>query len=178
VKSVVPNVSRWAWDMESKPPVRYRKLRIAWSVGCGALCLLLIALWVRSYSRWGGFAISPVKDTVVQVYGVKGRAELLIAHAVGYGASPQFHITPIDPINDESVAILDDRMQRLASPRLGFGFWAGSNGALVIVPGWFLVSVAAASAVSPWLPWRFSLRTLLIASTLVAIILGIIVVSN
>jgi hypothetical protein len=29
--------------------MNYRKLRIAWSVGCGVLCLLLIALWVRSY---------------------------------------------------------------------------------------------------------------------------------
>jgi hypothetical protein len=30
-------------------PMKYRKLRIAWSVGCGIVCLLLIALWVRSY---------------------------------------------------------------------------------------------------------------------------------
>src|SRR6478736_9471608 len=31
--------------------MRFRKLRIAWSVGCGILCVLLIVLWVRSY-RW------------------------------------------------------------------------------------------------------------------------------
>ena len=30
--------------------MRFRKLRIAWSVGCGLVaCVLLIALWVRSY---------------------------------------------------------------------------------------------------------------------------------
>ena len=29
--------------------MRFRKLRIAWSVGWGVACLLLIALWVRSY---------------------------------------------------------------------------------------------------------------------------------
>jgi len=29
--------------------MRFRKLRIAWSVGCGLACVLLIALWVRSY---------------------------------------------------------------------------------------------------------------------------------
>ena len=28
-----------------------RKLRIAWSVGCGIVCLLLIVLWVRSHWR-------------------------------------------------------------------------------------------------------------------------------
>lgn len=30
--------------------MKYRKLRIAWSVAWGVACLLLIALWVRSYS--------------------------------------------------------------------------------------------------------------------------------
>ena len=29
--------------------MKYRKLRIAFSAVCGIICLLLIALWVRSY---------------------------------------------------------------------------------------------------------------------------------
>jgi hypothetical protein len=29
--------------------MRFRKLRIAWSVACAIACVLLIALWVRSY---------------------------------------------------------------------------------------------------------------------------------
>src|SRR5213595_3269195 len=29
--------------------MRFRKLRITWSVACGVFCLLLIMLWVRSY---------------------------------------------------------------------------------------------------------------------------------
>ena len=29
--------------------MRFRKLRIAWSVVCAIACVLLIALWVRSY---------------------------------------------------------------------------------------------------------------------------------
>jgi hypothetical protein len=31
--------------------MKYRKLRIAWSVGWGLACVLLIVLWVRSYWR-------------------------------------------------------------------------------------------------------------------------------
>src|SRR5262245_42752386 len=31
--------------------MRFRNLRITWSVGCGILCLLLIWLWVQSYSQ-------------------------------------------------------------------------------------------------------------------------------
>jgi hypothetical protein len=33
-----------------------------------------------------------------------------------------------------------------------------------------------AVSASPWLPWRFSLRTLLIATALVAVALGLIVI--
>jgi hypothetical protein len=29
--------------------MRFRKLRIAWSVVCSIVCVLLIVLWVRSY---------------------------------------------------------------------------------------------------------------------------------
>src|SRR4029079_14162774 len=32
--------------------MKYRKLRIAWSVAWGVICLLLIAMWARSYTRW------------------------------------------------------------------------------------------------------------------------------
>jgi hypothetical protein len=48
--------------------------------------------------------------------------------------------------------------------RLGFGF-----------PHWFLALTTGAIATIPWKPWKFSLRTLLIATTLVAVVLGLIV---
>jgi len=32
--------------------MKFRKLRIAWSVGCGIACVLLIAVWVRSQHHW------------------------------------------------------------------------------------------------------------------------------
>jgi asparagine N-glycosylation enzyme membrane subunit Stt3 len=47
-----------------------------------------------------------------------------------------------------------------------------------MVPFWFLAFVSATTAVLPWLPWikwRFTLRTMLIATTLVAVVLGLIV---
>ena len=36
--------------------MRFRKLRIAWSVGCAIACVLLIVLWVRSY--WSADTVS------------------------------------------------------------------------------------------------------------------------
>jgi hypothetical protein len=54
------------------------------------------------------------------------------------------------------------------------------NYSLVYVPNWFLVLLAAMLAAVPWihLSCRFSLRTLLIATALVAAALGLIVISN
>jgi hypothetical protein len=51
--------------------------------------------------------------------------------------------------------------------------WSSS----LLVPFWFLVSAAALFAAVPWIEWpkRFTLRTLLIAMTLVAVVLGLIV---
>ena len=43
------------------------------------------------------------------------------------------------------------------------------------IPHWFAVALAATFAATPWLRWRFSLRTLLIAITLVALVLGLVV---
>jgi hypothetical protein len=44
-----------------------------------------------------------------------------------------------------------------------------------VVPIWILVLSTVALALLPWIRWRFSLRTLLIATTLVALGLGLVV---
>jgi hypothetical protein len=45
------------------------------------------------------------------------------------------------------------------------------------IPIWFLAGLSGVLAATPWIRWihRFSLRTLLIATTLVAVGLGLIV---
>jgi hypothetical protein len=51
----------------------------------------------------------------------------------------------------------------------------GLSGRLVRTPHWLPILLSAALVAAPWLRWRFSLRTLLIATTLVAVVLGAIV---
>ena len=61
---------------------------------------------------------------------------------------------------------------------LGFGMRWINSGLRLAIPHWFFLVVSFAFAIVPWvrqLKWRFSLRTLLIATTLVAVILGAIV---
>jgi len=54
--------------------------------------------------------------------------------------------------------------------------WNGGTmvlkGSGFMIPDWLLVLGGAVFAVAPWLRWRFSLRTLLITTTLIAVLLG------
>jgi hypothetical protein len=53
--------------------------------------------------------------------------------------------------------------------------WRDDN--QIKIPDVFLVIVAVALSVCPWIPWsrKFSLRTLLIATMLIAVLLGLVV---
>jgi hypothetical protein len=53
----------------------------------------------------------------------------------------------------------------------GFGFIR------IIFPYWFAILIAGAASVAPWIHWRFSLRTLLVATALTAVILGSIIIA-
>jgi hypothetical protein len=73
------------------PGRRFRKLRIAWSVGWGVVCLLLIALWVRSYwwtdSIWrytptGGTRIDSLYGkAILKVVSVTGKVATVVVDA-------------------------------------------------------------------------------------------------
>jgi hypothetical protein len=54
----------------------------------------------------------------------------------------------------------------------------GADGRIIAAPFWMVVASGGTLAILPWAPWskRFSLLTLLIATTLVAAILGVIVI--
>jgi hypothetical protein len=59
---------------------------------------------------------------------------------------------------------------------LGFGICKGMYSWNLRIPHWFPVAITAALAAGAWPYWttRFSLRTLLIATTLVAVVLGLV----
>lgn len=61
------------------------------------------------------------------------------------------------------------------SSLIGFGLARFTSHTAILVPHWFQVVVFVLIAAVPWSPWsrRFSLRTLLIATTLLAVVLGL-----
>jgi hypothetical protein len=124
--------------------MKYRKLRIAFSAVCGIICLLLMVLWLRSYSRFESLILPGDNSVTV----LMGRA----------------YVNERFQLSDNVVARLP-RRSGMAIPQ--------ADG--TAIPLWSAVLVAAILIVCPWLRWRFSLRTLLIAITLVAAGLGLIV---
>jgi hypothetical protein len=147
--------------------MKYRKLRIAFSAVCGVLCLLLVVLWMRSYSRldWLQVGESSVAST-------SGR--LLANELFAMGGPPSSSRTMTQTEWTEKLS-----RHTFANNRVVI--WRTSHGALIpmgvgnSIPYWPLVVVALTLLVIPWLPWRFSLRTLLIATTLVTVGLGLII---
>jgi hypothetical protein len=149
-------------------PRLIRGLRIAWSVAWGILCVLLIVLWVRSYWLHDRLLIRAGGDRVIIGASVSGT----VAFAAIHSYFPELAIRRFAFIN---------RAARWADNRanlLGFGYlrYSSDSGELLL-PHWLFVAVSAALATAPWanVSNRFSLRTLLIATTLVAFVLGLVV---
>jgi hypothetical protein len=144
----------------------FRYLRIAFSATCLIACVLFIVLWVRSY-WWCDDIVGPV------------------------GTTQSFCIW--SDVGQVGFSLVDHRLKSLADggpwvfasewtgnlpprSRIDIPFlpsWATEHD--VVIRDWCLVLLMGASVAAPWCHWRFSLRTLLIAMTLVAVVLGLVV---
>jgi len=144
--------------------MRLRKLRIAWSVVWGIVAVLLVVLWVRSYL---------FHDRVLVRYNHPGHVAGVVS---AYGAI-QFGEGDTPDLGERQFAVISKSARRSSIDSIGpllkiraasFADW------YLAIPIWTLVVLATTAGFAPWL--RFSLRTLLIATTLVAVVLGAIVV--
>jgi hypothetical protein len=223
----------------------FRKLRIAFSVVCGIVCLLLLALWVRSYWSFDVFRWRLSTTTAVQCASTNGQL-LLIAFpsraSLGWSWSsitdasmeqdpgfaqwqkehqtlltllktqlatsdrPQGYAALAARINELNVEwgelrlmVKEHAIARMWAIQSGLQFFDGfqqvyqqvpnrwgfgtrrlASGRAIASPHWCPVLISGAIAVAcgirRW--WRFSLRTLLVAMTVVATVLGMVAVAN
>jgi hypothetical protein len=151
-------------------PRLIRGLRIAWSVWWGILCVLLIVLWVRIY-WWTTYIVGRMPASLYfQVSLMPGTFGISIRSETGVGdwavihTSSEAWMTDFESQQAFEVPIMGKRWSRVWG---AFYFRNGKN-----VPYWFLMVISAAVGAAPWLPLRFSLRTLLIATTLIAGVLA------
>ena len=141
----------------------------------GILCVLLIVLWVRSYNNSSSWP-SPVAEAGdFAYYSTPGLMIVARAPFVKYDRSGDVSHSYFIPHRFQGIG----GGYWIGAQRwglLGFngGFWSRWNWVLQ-VPYWFAVATAVTIAAAPWLHWKFSLRTLQIATTLIAVVLGLVV---
>jgi hypothetical protein len=150
---------------------------IAWSVVCAIACVLVVALWLRSYWRADGYSVAISKFTFVGIASSRGAIK---PFRVDNGGGASFGTWQID--NDAIEGKVNYQVATLPSYRgaFGFGVRRESSNSLsqVVVPHWFCAIAAGALATFPWLPYRFTLRTLLIATSLVAVALSLVIYAS
>jgi hypothetical protein len=141
--------------------MKYRKLRFAWSVAWGLLGLLVVVLWWRSYSR--------LEEVMFR--------QLCLASFDGHVAYRWDSPGPTRAFEFWSYEY-DPTQSGAKRQILGFRIVRSSDGLVVMSPTWFVLLLLSVLTVGPWtrwFRWHFSLRTLLITMTLVAVGLGWIV---
>jgi hypothetical protein len=192
--------------------MKHRKLRMAFSAVCGVICLMLLALWVRSYSvPLRLLRANAARTEAIGVQSDGGR--FVVGKFKLPGMAPPNSVLDATLANDRTFAILNqqlaeeqakakdprrsardsawiaERRRSIAVLQQGIAQWRAKvsmamagpqsirpHALSVALPHWFLLLVAATLAAVPWTNWRFrfGLRTLLIAATIIGLTLGLI----
>jgi hypothetical protein len=149
-----PRLSRW--------------LRIIASVALLILSLLLIGLWVRSYEWHEGLHFYNGQWRSIHFWSQDGVAFISWSHT--FPDLGQFFTRQSAP-----VAFVKSGGYK---PTLVPYLEVTGYGLNLLLPFWLLISLSAALAYVPWLPWwstRFSIRTMLIVTAVVCVLLGVVV---
>jgi hypothetical protein len=151
-----------------------RRLRIAVSVFFALVAVGLIVMWVRSYWHWDQL-YNPVSNKGLIVI-ESAFGQVLLKQTTRPPGSPWvWHLTK--EINGENwdAGYGDWTATNQRRGVGGFAMYSTRLASIVRVPYWFLVILFAAFATISWgqMPARFSLRTMLFATTLVAGMLGL-----
>jgi hypothetical protein len=176
--------------------MRYRKLRIAWSVVWSLAAVLFCLLWVISYWCFGSIEYRLSSTSNLMVNCVKGctyMGTMLDTDADDWNVT-------IEPLSSSVRSTVEEVRSENVTKNIdvfvpidwehdlhegmnwrghfGFGLSHSLGFQFITAPNWFLAVISATFAVAPWklrLLRRFSLRTLLITTTLVALVLGLVV---
>jgi hypothetical protein len=143
----------------SLPKIRFRRLRIAWSLLAAAACIWLVAFWVRSFWFVDSLDTADGHRSYYEFASTRGEFTF---RAVGDAA-------PWDvPLSWHHYV----ELRLIPANILGFHFSFGANDFLMI-PYWFVLFITVGMAILPWMRWSFGLRTMLIAVTVIAALLGL-----
>lgn len=179
---------------EHKPPLRFRRLRIAWSVFWGIACVLLIALWVRSYVYCDDLRGPISKSKFMLVASLAGgiqvrwedgkpnprlyypsRWEHTVGSVADFNKSLDEH-RDMEATTAKLVKSVVPHDRSRINMTMRIGWYRDRN--TIFVPYWLSVLLTGVLAVAIGMSrsyrFSFSLRTLLITTTLMALALGLI----
>jgi hypothetical protein len=144
-------------------------LRIAMTALSLTACVVLIVMWIRSYRIYDDLSGNIRNGGVLGFGSMRGRVS--IEYFPDLNLARGWRWWHDEPDKDQI------RAHNKVDHVTGFNLYTHPEGGLVLVPHWFPVSLTAILGVLTWSKGsrRFSLRTLLIATTLVAFGIGAIV---
>jgi hypothetical protein len=147
----------------------YRRLRIATSAMCLIACALLSALWVRSY-----FSQDFVKGSApgIPAFAILSDSGMVFMQVFGWDQKNPWYVSRWQ--------LFQSKPRGPIMKGLPFIFSIDPSGPRILMPYRFLVAIAAALAAIPWIRWskQFTLRTMLITTTLVAFLLWLLVAAG
>jgi hypothetical protein len=141
----------------------FRKLRIAWAVFWAVACVLMIVLWMRSY--WVGDIVHLPSHPGLLMTSVVGDLQVTFKSDARTGWKENWKWIS-NPADNWFAFNRDWKHWAYSRDKSDFSFR---------FPIWLACTVFATLSLIAWLPSHFSLRTLLIATTLVAVVFGAIV---
>ena len=144
--------------------VKLRKLRIAWSGGCGIVCVLLIALWVRSYATCDIYTTADWRTGGAKgAVSVDGQLYLFLQKSPRPRKWRQMSL-PAGEVSFVNRVFMSHEI----------GFRVSTGGIFIVATHWLAVAMVSALAAICWVPWslKFNLRTMLIGTSLLAVLLG------
>jgi hypothetical protein len=157
-----------------RPYLRY--LRLGWTVLCVLATVLLIVLWVRSYFRTefverflnvNRLYATGIRERIVNFPGTLELVDESVTNLTINYAAPGWKYRAYNG----RISVHGEKFWRLALK-------SSPNYQLVRFPHWSALLIIGTVCMIPWLfpvTWRFSLGTLLIAMTLIAVGIGLIV---
>ncbi len=146
-----------------------RGLRIAVTTVCGIACALLAVMWARSYHSEDRASGHISGSYGVQLYSSRGWMVCSRNTAVD---ATQHYPWKMDVGKEHWLHPADDRL-KFANP---LHFLRGASFASITAPHWVLIGLSGAVAlVTSTVRLKFSLRTLLIVTTAIAVLLGVVV---
>jgi hypothetical protein len=152
-----------------RPNIAY--LRIAVTALSLTACVLLIALWARSYTWVEAVRTISTNGGVIQLVSIPGTLGVGL-----FKSAEPWSFFRMSTSQWRGVVTKSDSSQL----QIRGGRVRNQTVDQVFLPYWVLIILSTVSSVFPWIqsPHRFSLRTLLIATTLVAVVLGIVVAAR